>query len=80
MRQHGCWPAAHDLAELTRNNPKERSHYGKSLTRRLHCRRRWRIDRVPVHCEARGKSPWLVIMIFIPIVNLAFVPYLAFSE
>ena len=31
-------------------------------------------------CQARGKSGWLVIMIFIPLVNLAFLPYLAFSE
>jgi hypothetical protein len=31
-------------------------------------------------CEARGKSPWLVVMLFIPFVNLVFVPYLAFSE
>jgi hypothetical protein len=31
-------------------------------------------------CEARGKSPWLVILWFIPIVNIAFLPYLAFSE
>jgi hypothetical protein len=31
-------------------------------------------------CIARGKSGWLVILMFIPIVNLVFVPYLAFSE
>ena len=31
-------------------------------------------------CQARGKSGWLVIMLFIPLVNIAFPPYLAFSE
>jgi hypothetical protein len=31
-------------------------------------------------CIARGKSGWLVILMFIPIVNLAFVPYLAFAD
>lgn len=31
-------------------------------------------------CQALGKSGWLVIMMFIPLVNLAFIPYLAFSE
>ncbi len=31
-------------------------------------------------CSARGKSPWLVILMFIPIANLIFIPYLAFSE
>jgi hypothetical protein len=31
-------------------------------------------------CQARGKSPWLVIMAFIPFVNIFFIPYLAFSE
>ena len=31
-------------------------------------------------CIARGKSGWLVLMIFVPILNLVFIPYLAFSE
>ena len=31
-------------------------------------------------CQARAKSGWLVIMMFIPLVNLVFFPYLAFSE
>lgn len=31
-------------------------------------------------CQARGKSGWLAIMLFIPVVNLIFIPYLAFSE
>ena len=31
-------------------------------------------------CQARGKSGWLAIMLFIPLVNIAFFPYLAFSE
>jgi Ni/Fe-hydrogenase subunit HybB-like protein len=31
-------------------------------------------------CIARKKSPWLVILMFVPIANLVFVPYLAFSE
>ena len=31
-------------------------------------------------CEARGKSGWMVLLIFVPVVNLAFIPYLAFSE
>ena len=31
-------------------------------------------------CQARGKSGWLVILLFIPIVNMIFIPYLAFSE
>jgi hypothetical protein len=31
-------------------------------------------------CSARGKSGWLVIMLFVPIANLIFLPYLAFSE
>jgi uncharacterized membrane protein YhaH (DUF805 family) len=31
-------------------------------------------------CQARGKSGWLVILLFIPVVNIIFIPYLAFSE
>lgn len=31
-------------------------------------------------CEARGKSGWLVILMFVPVANLFFIPYLAFSE
>ena len=31
-------------------------------------------------CQARGKSGWLVLLLFIPIANLIFIPYLAFSE
>jgi len=31
-------------------------------------------------CQARGKPGWLVIMLFIPLVNIAFLPYLAFSD
>ena len=31
-------------------------------------------------CQARGKSGWLVILLIIPIANLIFLPYLAFSE
>ena len=31
-------------------------------------------------CQARGKSGWLVLMLIIPIANLIFLPYLAFSE
>lgn len=31
-------------------------------------------------CQARGKSGWLVVLLFIPIANLIFIPYLAFSE
>jgi hypothetical protein len=31
-------------------------------------------------CAAIGKSPWLVILMFVPLANLFFLPYLAFSE
>jgi hypothetical protein len=31
-------------------------------------------------CQACGKSAWLVLLLFVPVVNLFFVPYLAFSE
>lgn len=31
-------------------------------------------------CQARGKSGWLAILLFIPVLNIAFLPYLAFSE
>jgi uncharacterized membrane protein YhaH (DUF805 family) len=31
-------------------------------------------------CQARGKSGWLVLILVIPIANLIFLPYLAFSE
>lgn len=31
-------------------------------------------------CQERGKSGWLVILLFIPGANLCFIPYLAFSE
>lgn len=31
-------------------------------------------------CEARGKSPWLILMLFFPVLNLLFVFYLAFSD
>ena len=31
-------------------------------------------------CIARMKSPWLVVLIFIPVVDLIFLPNLAFSE
>lgn len=31
-------------------------------------------------CEARSKSPLLVILFFVPIANLVVIPYLAFSE
>ena len=31
-------------------------------------------------CQARGKSGWMVLMLLVPVVNLVFVPYLAFSE
>ena len=31
-------------------------------------------------CSACGKSPWLVILAFVPVVNNVFIPYLAFSE
>jgi hypothetical protein len=31
-------------------------------------------------CIARKKSPWLVVLIFIPVVDLIFLPYLAFSD
>jgi hypothetical protein len=31
-------------------------------------------------CQRRGKSAWLVLLMFLPVVNLLFVPYLAFSE
>lgn len=31
-------------------------------------------------CVARGKSGWLVLLMLVPIANLIFIPYLAFSE
>lgn len=31
-------------------------------------------------CEKRGKPGWLVVLFFLPIVNLLVIPYLAFSE
>jgi hypothetical protein len=31
-------------------------------------------------CQARGKSGWLVILMFIPLLNIFFILYLAFSE
>ena len=31
-------------------------------------------------CQARGKSGWLAILLFIPVLKIAFLPYLAFSE
>ncbi|MBI3853845.1 MAG: hypothetical protein HY298_26770 [Verrucomicrobia bacterium] len=30
-------------------------------------------------CEALGKSAWLVLLVFLPVLNLVFFPYLAFS-
>jgi uncharacterized membrane protein YhaH (DUF805 family) len=30
-------------------------------------------------CEARGKSGWLVILLFVPLVNIVFIPCLALS-
>jgi hypothetical protein len=31
-------------------------------------------------CQARHKSGWLVLLMFVPLANIAFLPYLAFSE
>ena len=31
-------------------------------------------------CRARGKSPWLSLLIFVPVANLGLVAYLAFSQ
>jgi hypothetical protein len=31
-------------------------------------------------CQARDKSPWLVVLFFVPVANLGVLPYLAFSE
>ncbi len=31
-------------------------------------------------CIARKKSPWLVVLIFIPVIDRIFLPYLAFSD
>jgi len=31
-------------------------------------------------CKARGESPWLVILFFIPLLNIGIIIYLAFSE
>jgi uncharacterized membrane protein YoaK (UPF0700 family) len=31
-------------------------------------------------CKARGKSPLLVILMFIPLLNIVFLVYLAFSD
>lgn len=31
-------------------------------------------------CVACQKSPWLVILMFVPVANIAFLPYLAFSN
>ncbi len=31
-------------------------------------------------CIARKKSPWLVVLIFIPVIDLIFLPCLAFSD
>lgn len=31
-------------------------------------------------CKARGKSPWILLLFLVPIVNLLVLPYLAFSD
>lgn len=31
-------------------------------------------------CQARGKTGWLVLLIFVPLINIFFIPYLAFSK
>jgi uncharacterized membrane protein YhaH (DUF805 family) len=31
-------------------------------------------------CQARHKSGWLVLLIFVPVADIVFLPYLAFSE
>jgi hypothetical protein len=31
-------------------------------------------------CTARKKSPWLVLLIFVPVIDLIFLPHLAFSD